>query len=121
MVASPEERSGLLGSGVQLEQCSVSHCHLRVVLLGSCRLCWAGAALSGLVNSSPPRSQGSCTQSQSPPSTLLGGVGVLLLGLNLPRAARLSSVCCHFPQAQPNLAFPVLVWYKMRRSSLLGF
>lgn len=48
-VASPEERSGLLGLGVQLERCSVSHCHFRVVLKpwasGSCRGCGAGAAL----------------------------------------------------------------------------
>lgn len=38
-----------------------------------------------------------------------GAVGVLLPGLKPPRAAGLSSVCCHFPRAQPNLAFPVLV------------
>lgn len=70
-VASPEERSGLLGSGVQLEQCSVSHCHLKVVLLGSC-VELEQHCLLGSVNSSPPRSQRSCTQWQSPPSSLLG-------------------------------------------------
>ena len=57
-MASPEERSGLLGLGVQLEKCSVSHRDLKMVLLGSCRrplLCvgLGHRCLSGLVSSSP--------------------------------------------------------------------
>lgn len=57
-MASPEESSGLLGLGIQPEKCSVSHCDLKMVLLGSCGrplLCvgLGHRCLSGLVNSSP--------------------------------------------------------------------
>lgn len=88
----------------------MSHCPLKVVLLGSCRLCWAGAALpvwfGHLIPSKVPRELHIMAE---PPIFTLGGVGVLLPGLKPPRAARLSSVCCHFPKAQPNSAFPLLL------------